>query len=334
MSTVLALAHPFLLLALPLALLPWLRARSRLPRFSYVALLPRDRASTAIALAHRALASLAMVAAVVGLAAPYRGPTAATRVGEGAEIAIVLDRSASMDQGFGAPAGMHWSDLRRESKGRAARRLLAEFARERSADVFAFLIFSAQPVLVLNFSSSPEAIQAAIDAQDVGRGMGETDIARALDAATNLFAPRPYLGGRVVLLVSDGGAEIDEETRARLAAGFARERLALYWLYIRSPQSRNLAEADVVERPEAVPELALHRFLRGAGVPYRAYEAEDPKALAQAIADIGKLEKHPIYTTYTEPRREYAPWFYLVAAACVAALLLARRAERLEWTPS
>lgn len=334
MSTGLVLAHPLVLLAAPLAVLPWLRARARLPRFSYLTLLPRDRASTAIGLALRALASVAIAAAVVGLAGPYRGPTPATRVGEGAEIVIVLDRSASMDQGFGAPAGMHWSDLRRESKGRAARRLLARFARERSADVFAFLIFSAQPMVVLNFSSSPEAIEAAIDAQDVGRGMGETDIARALEAATNLFAPRPYLGGRVVLLVSDGGAEIDAETRARLTAAFERERVALYWLYIRSPQSRNLAEADVVERPEAVPELALHRFLRGTRVPYRAYEAEDPKALAQAIEDIGKLERHPIYTTYMEPRREYASWLYLLAAACVAVLLLARQAERPEWTPS
>jgi mxaC protein len=334
MSPGLVLEHPLLLLAAPLAVLPWLRATARLPRFPYVALLPRDPASTAIGIGLRALASLAIVAAVVGLAAPHRGPTAATRVGTGAEIVIVLDRSVSMDQGFGAPAGMHWSDLRRESKGRAARRLLAEFARERAADVFAFLIFSAQPMLVLNFSSSPAAIQAAIDAQDVGRGLGETDIARALEAATNLFAPRPYLGGRVVLLVSDGGAEIEDETRARLTAALRRERVALYWLYIRSPQSRALAEADVVERPEAVPELALHRFLRGTGVPYRAYEAEDPKALAQAIADIGELEQHPIYTTYMEPRREYAGWLYLLAAACAAALLVARRKEILEWTPS
>ena len=66
-------------------------------------------------------------------------------------------------------------------------------------------------------------------------------------------------------------------------------------------------------------------------MPYRAYEAEDPKALAQAIEDIGKLEKHPIYTTYMEPRREYAGWLYLLAAACAAALLLARQAERLQW---
>lgn len=334
MSTGLALAHPFILLAAALAVLPWLPARARLPRFSYVALLPRDRLSTAIGLALRALASLAIVAAVVGLAAPYRGPAPATRVGEGAEIAVVLDRSVSMDQPFGAPVGMHWSDARRESKGRVARRLLAEFARQRSADVFAFLIFSVQPVLVLNFTSSIEAIQAAIDAQDVGRGLSETDIGRALEAAVKLFEPRPYLGGRVILLVSDGGATIDDETRTRLTAALKRERVALYWLYMRSPQSKNLAEADIVENPDANPEIALHRFLRDTGVPYRAYEAEDPKALAQAIDDIAKLEKHPIYTSYTEPRREYAGWLYLLAAVCVAALLLARRMERLEWTPS
>ncbi len=331
MSPGLALAHPLVLLALPLALLPWLPARARLPRFSYLALLPRDRVSDALGVALRAAASLAIVATLVGLAAPFRGPAAATRVGEGAEIVVLLDRSRSMDQPFGNQSDLHWSDTRRESKGQVARRLLAEFARRRPADAFAFLIFSAQPMPVLDFTSSAEAIQAAIDAQNVGRGLGDTDIARAFAAVMRLFEPRPYLGGRVVLLVSDGGAQIDARTRERLAAALRRERVSLYWLYIRSTHSRSLAEADTVENPEAAPELALHLFLRSTGIAYRAYEAEDPQALEHAIEDIGRLERHPIYTLHMEPRQEYAGRLFLVAAACAALLLLAARGQRLDW---
>ena len=334
MSAGVALAHPLVLIAAPLALLPWLSARARLPRFSYLALLPRDRASDAFGVALRALASLAIVSALVALTAPYRGPSSAIRVGEGAEIVVLLDRSRSMDQPFGNPSELHWSDGRRESKGQTARRLLAEFARERSADAFAFLIFSAQPMLVLDFTSSPESIQAAIDAQNVGRGLGDTDIARALEGAARLFEPRPYLGGRVVLLVSDGGAQIDPRTRVRLTAALQRERVALYWLYIRSTQSRSLAEADTMDNPDAAPELALHRFLRSTGIAYRAYEAEDPQALERAIEDIGQLERHPIYTLYTQPRREYAGWLYLLAAACTALLLLAGQVQRAAWGPA
>ena len=331
MSTGLAFAHPLVLIAVPLALLPWVPARARLPRFSYLALLPRDRVSDALGLALRAAASLAIVATIVGLASPFRGPASATRVGEGAEIVVLLDRSRSMDQPFGSQSPLHWSDTRRESKGQVARRLLAEFARRRSADAFAFLIFSAQPMLVLDFTGSSEAIQAAIDAQNVGRGLGETDIARALEAVARLFEPRPYLGGRVVLLVSDGGAQIDARTRERLAVALRRERVALYWLYVRSTHSRSLTEVDAIDNPETSPELALHLFLRTAGIAYRAYQAEDPEALERAIEDIGKLERHPIYTLYVEPRREYAGILYLVAAASAGVLLLAARMQRLEW---
>jgi mxaC protein len=334
MTWSLALAYPLVLLAAPLALVPWWRARGGLPRFSYLALLPPDMASDALGLALRALASLGIAAAIVGLAAPYRGPQSVTRVGEGAEIVVLLDRSRSMDQPFGAQAGMHWSDTRRDSKGQVARTLLGNFAGQRSADAFAFLIFSAQPILVLDFSSAPAAIQAAIDAQNVGRGLGDTDIARALEAATRLFQPRPYLGGRVILLVSDGGARIDEGTRVRLTEALQRERVAVYWLYIRSTHSRSLTEAAVIENPDAAPELALHRFLGSTGIPYRAYEAEDPQALERAIEDIGKLERHPIYTVHVQPRREYASWFYLLAAACAGVLLLARQVERAEWRPA
>jgi mxaC protein len=186
-------------------------------------------------------------------------------------------------------------------------------------------------MLVLDFSSSGEAIQAAIDAQNAGRGLGETDIARALEAAARLFEPRPYVGGRVVLLVSDGGAQIDARTRERLTAALRRERVALYWLYIRSTRSASLADADTADNPEASPELALHRFLRSTEIAYRAYQAEDPQALERAIEDIGQLERHPIYTLQTQPRREYAGWLYLLGAVCSGLLLLARHAQHLAW---
>jgi hypothetical protein len=43
---------------------------------------------------------LALAALVFALAGPYRPETTVERVGQGAEIVLVLDRSRSMDQGF------------------------------------------------------------------------------------------------------------------------------------------------------------------------------------------------------------------------------------------
>src|SRR5262249_8732086 len=154
------------------------------------------------------------------------------RIGRGAEIVLVLDRSRSMDQGFApgrprnAPNGTGPEALDyyfsqtpgrlRDSKGKVARQLLAEFTAQRPQDRFALLVFSTQPMRVLDFTSKPDVVQAAIAAGNVGRGLSETNIGRALEAALELFEDRPYTGSRIVMLVSDGGDRLDPDTRDRL----------------------------------------------------------------------------------------------------------------------
>ena len=200
-----------------LAVLPWLPARARLPRFSYRgAAAAGPLCPTAIGLALRAAGQPRDRRGRRRARGALSRTDPATRVGEGAEIVVVLDRSRSMDQPFGEPSGMHWSDARRESKGQAARRLLGEVRapalgrRVRLPDLQratgAWCSISAARPRRSRRRSTPRTWAA---------DLGETDIARALEAATELFEPRPYLGGRVVLLVSDGGAQIDEQMRVR-----------------------------------------------------------------------------------------------------------------------
>ncbi len=328
------LSFPWVLVLLPLALLPWWSTSGNLPRHAWLALLPRDRLSDALDLALRLIATLAIGATVVGLAGPYRGPTTVTRVGEGAEIVILLDRSRSMDQPFGNQANIgNRADITGPSKGSLARELLSRFTHARPFDAFALFIFSARPMQVLDFSSAPEAIQAAISAHNVGRGLGETNIGSALEAAVRLFEPRPYLGARVVMLVSDGGSRLDPDVRTRLAAALGRARVHVYWLYIRSVNSASIHDSEQTELSETVPEIALHRFLESTGVPYQAFEAEDPQALGRAIDDIGRMEKHTIVTTTVAPRRELASWLYGLAALCTALLAMVKLAQRTRWEP-
>ena len=85
---------------LPLAALPfWQLTGNALPHAS-LAMLPPDRASTLLDVAIRATAAIAIAAVLIGLATPYRPEYSVERVGQGAEIVLVLDRSGSMDQGF------------------------------------------------------------------------------------------------------------------------------------------------------------------------------------------------------------------------------------------
>jgi mxaC protein len=92
--------QPWLLWLLPLALLPLLRQPGQPMANGWLALAPRDALSTFVGHALRALAALAIAALVISIAGPHRPEYFAPRIGKGAEIVLLLDRSRSMDQGF------------------------------------------------------------------------------------------------------------------------------------------------------------------------------------------------------------------------------------------
>jgi mxaC protein len=342
--------NPWVLWLLPLALLPLLAPAGPALANGWVAIAPHDRASEAIGWALRAAASVALAALVVALAGPYRPEYSVERVGQGAEIVLVLDRSRSMDQGFApgrAPAAAggamtpekldyYFSQAParlRDSKGKVARQLLAEFTAQRPDDRFALIVFSTLPIRVLDFTQKADLIQAAIAAGNVGRGLSETDIGLALQAALELFEGRPYAGSRLILLVSDGGDRLDPDMRERLQRLTRKQRVGIYWLYLRSANTPGLTlEADdSAAAAESVPEIMLHRFFGSLETPYRAYEASDAQALEHAIADVNRLEKLPITYNDLVPRRELAPWGHALALLAVLLLLGARVVEIRQW---
>ncbi|HSV59066.1 MAG TPA: vWA domain-containing protein [Variovorax sp.] len=341
---------PWLLWLLPLAALPLLREAGGALGNTWAAQAPRDRASQVLGWLLRIVGVLAFAALVVGLAGPYWPEYEVERIGKGAEIVLVLDRSRSMDQGFGGarpPPGVakgtgpealdyymgRWPGRQRESKGKVARQLLSEFVAKRQEDRFGVIVFSTLPIRVLEFTQKSEAVHAAIVAGDVGRGLSETNIGLALETALASFAERPYTGSRIVMLVSDGGDRLDPDTRERIAYLTRKHRVAIYWIYLRSANSPGL----VLEKGEApssldtVPEYALHRFFETLETSYRAYEASDPEALKQAIDAVDRLEKLPITYLDTMPRRDLAAHMFAVAFGCVALLLAASLAEIRRW---
>lgn len=334
---------------LPLALLPLFAPTGTTLDNGWLAFAPRDRASEVLGWALRTAASLAMAALLFAMAGPHRPEYSVERVGQGAEIVLLLDRSRSMDQGFApgrapppgranSPEALEYYFSQtpgrlRESKGKVARQLLAEFTARRPDDRFALIAFSTLPMRVLDFTARHEVIQAAIEAGNVGRGLSETNIGRALEVGMELFENRPYNGSRIIMLVSDGGDRMDPDTRERLSSLARKQRVSIYWLYLRSANSPGLTLAadDGAAAAESVPEILLHDFFNSLETPYRAYEASDSRALQRAIDDVNRLEKLPI--TYSElvPRRELAPHAHAFALLAVLLLLAARLSEIRRW---
>jgi mxaC protein len=321
------LTHPWVLLLLPLSVLPLLRARSDTLLFSHLPWLPADTPGRVVGWVRSAFAVLAIATIIVGLAGPGRPQTQVVRTGRGAEIVVLIDRSRSMDQRM-LPSDWRTIDPitrtqqswnRGPQKSKTARELLSHFVAQRPEDRFSLMFFSGGPLPVVPFTQHGEVVQAGITAGGTGPGLSSTDIGRALLAAIAEFDAREYTGSRAILLVSDGGAQLDPPTRQRIAAGMARNRIALYWLYLRSINGASLDTDD--PQANAIAEVAMHRFFQGLATPYHAYQVSEPKDLVQAVADVGRQQNLPLDYLELIPRRDYDRLcFALGAFACLMIL--------------
>jgi mxaC protein len=330
-------ANPWALLLLPLALLPLLRSGRDTLEFSSLAWLPADRLGRIIGLLWRALAVVAIACVVLALAEPGRSETQVMRTGRGAEILILMDRSRSMDDRM-LPSDWRKIDplsrlahtVRGQRKSKVARDLLSKFVTQRPDDRFSLMFFSKKPLDVVPFTQHDEVMQAGITAGGIGTGLAETEVGRALVAATSKFDDRAYSGSRIILLVSDGGARLDEVTQRRIRAGLSRNRIALYWFYLRGYNSPELGNND--PNRETSPEVSLHRFFQGLATPYHVYEAEVPEDLARAVSDVGRQQNFPLDFPERVPRVDFSRSFVGAAALACFLLLLYRLMLRRSWT--
>ena len=331
-------SHPWVLVLLPLAVLPLLRSRSDTLLFSYLTWLPPDRVGRFAGWLRKSFSVLSIASNLIGLSGPGRPQTQITRTGRGAEIVVLIDRSRSMDQ------RMQTSDWRTTDpmirtqqswfrgpvKSKTARELLSHFVAQRHDDRFSLMFFSGGPLPVVPFTQHGDVVQAGIAAGGTGPGLSSTDVGRALLAAIAEFDGREYSGSRAILLVSDGGAQLDPQTRRRIAAGLARNHIALYWLYLKSINGAVLDTSD----PDAgaVAEVAMHRFFQSLKTPYHAYQTAEPKDLAQAVADVGRQQNLPLDYLERIPRQDYdRACFGFGALSCL--LLLGCSAVQLRsWT--
>lgn len=309
------------------ALIPLLGRGQPAISYSSISILPNDPLSTLLDWMLRFGAAAASLCLSLGIAGPYLSERWVERVGTGAHVVLLLDRSSSMNEDF---SGQYMGGRAQETKGAVARKLLAEFVNRREHDLFAMIDFSAAPIYVMPFTQDKHAVLAAIDATS-GRGHGATNIAPGLAMALDFYSGKPFTGSRIILLVSDGAAQIEEETRDLLRQWFQETQATLYWIYLRNPRSGRLSEKPANPGESTTPEYFLHEYFQSLGVPYRAFEADNPEALQRAIAEVERLENLPLHYLEKLPRQDVSGYCYGAALAFLALLLGAKFLEVKSW---
>jgi mxaC protein len=312
--------HPWVLLMLPLALVPLWLSRQQGRVYSWMPIVPQDRLSDIASLLLRYLSLAIMVALIMALAAPHGPITQVERTGKGAQIALVIDRSASMDDPF---AGSGVDGSIGESKSAAARRLITRFVDERKDDMVGVVTFSNSAMHVIPLTQSREAIHAAIAAA-AGSGLLQTNIGAGVTSGIAMFEQMPDSGSRAIILLSDGAGRILPRAKQKISDWVARQHVNLYWIVLRQPDGISIFNPKYAGEPqEGEPaEVELHKFFQTLHTKYQAYEAEDPGTLQAAIQDINLRERNPIRYMEKIQGRDYSSYFIMLAACMIGLLLL------------
>lgn len=293
--------------------------------------LPVDALSIYLHKTWRALGAIAIASTAFAMAGPYWGELSIERLGRGAHVMIVLDRSASMNDDFADRPTSQDGDLKPDaSKMAAARRVLDTFIKQSREDLIGMVTFSTSPILVAPLSGDREAVQAALSATEAG-GMGFTAIARGLGMGLGYFEGKPMTGSRVILLVSDGAAHLDVKTRELVRNMFQRQQASLYWIYLRSKNDASLNQKPVEGEEQSSPEYELHTYFQTLGMPYQAYEADNPQAVQNAMTTISRLKNKPVYYKQAAPRHDLSNIFYGIALISVIGLLVLALMEVKKW---
>jgi mxaC protein len=315
--------NAWVLFFLPLVAVPFIFFQSSNNNYSWNEMIPSDPLSMIIGVLLKFLSSVIIALLVVLLAEPFSDQKVVERVGEGAQIGLVLDRSASMDDPFSGGG-----DKAGETKSAAASRLIIDFFEARTNDMVGVITFSNSAMYVLPLTENKEAIKAAVTAT-AGNALFQTNIGAGLTSSAALFNEVADSGSRAVILLSDGAGRIDANTQQKIRDWFDRFDIGLYWIVLKQEGGISIFDEDYVPRDEdqLPPQIELYEYFSTFRSPFKAYEAEDPKSLETAIKDISLKEKKPIAYSERIPGKSYSLPLLLTALFLSLLLLLLKFIE-------
>ncbi len=321
----LSFSQPWVLYLLPLIVLPMVVSLFIQKTVSWNELVPQNQTSHILDWLIKIAGMLAIACLILGLAGIYQTEKTIDRVGSGAHVVFVLDRSASMNETFGGKV----PDEQTPAKSHVARTLLSQFVDQRPHDLFGVVGFSTQPFYMSPLTEHKSATQAAINSLN-SPGLAFTNVYKGLAMGLSFFKDKAKTGSRVIVLVSDGAATLDHRTQKTLREWFQRYNTRLYWFFLRTKNGLGISsepETASDDNSRIMPERYLDKFFKSLPIPYKAYEVDTPESLQTAISELDKLESAPLAYQELIPRKSYTKLCYSIALLLVLILCAVKALE-------
>lgn len=317
-----ALADPLVLVVLPVALLVtlWARARGRaFGRSSVVAAVPAS-ARQRLGFVPSVLQLSALACAVVALARPLRSNVEHAVHSEGVDIALVLDRSGSM-QFEDLEPGKNRLQVVKEVVGEFAKRRMTD--RESAADSVALITFARYPQLLCPFTLDVDALAGFLEQVELAKREEEDGTAIGVGLAKAVSILRESdARSRVCVLLTDGENNVDDIPPAAAAELAAEEGIKVYTVYAARYVYEHHPFRGFVPTRRAPDTSELERMAELTGG--RFYRATDQAELENIYAEIEQLERTPRSEQRFEETFDLYPWWLAPALACAVLGQLAR----------
>lgn len=248
---------------------------------------------------------LALAALVVAIAGPRRGVAGAETTGEGVDIALAFDISASMTLPY----------ARNETRLDAAKEVLSSFVESRNGDRVGLVVFQASSLTLSPLSSDYSAVATDVRDADHVHLRDGTAIGLAIAQSAALLR-ESSAASRIVILLTDGENnvhDVEPVAAARIAQALG---VRVYVVGIGGgtgvPDSARFT----------VDEQAMRQIAQITGGTYN--RAEDPASLQDTYNQIDRLERSRLPGAQFTRFDDWSP-FVLAAAAALIALELALR---------
>jgi mxaC protein len=319
--------HPWALVLLPLALVPfWLKSRQG-QMYSWLDIVPQDRVSDIANFAVKLVTALLLASIAIAIAGPQGAEQQVQRIGKGAQTVLVIDRSVSMDHPF---AGDSSSGRAAEIKSAAARRLITKFIDSRPDDMMGVVGFTNSALYGIKITANRAAIHSAINAA-TSAAINQTNIGAGITKGVTLFDEIQSSGSRAIILLSDGAGKLSPRVQQKLREQLNGKDINLYWIVLREPDDISIFTDREYDEENAPTVIALDRFFASLKTKYKAYEADNPAALQSAIQDIDAREKNAVQYTVTIAGRDYARDFIVLALVLGLLLLIVKNLRVHSW---